>query len=237
MTYASNPGRSLGALGGLGFVVMFLVSAILSNVATMAAYPRPDADTADVQAYFAENTGAVGVLSLTQAAAAVLLILFTGAVAAVARRHLDRPSAEAEWAALGGGLAAAFLLLAALVAWAVSQDPVVDSREGISALHQLIFAAGGAGHVAPLGVLVGASSLAALRYGIHARWLALVGMVSATLSLMSLVTLLVLGPAVFLIPLGRFTAFVYIVVASVLMLSGRLGVVGREPAVAAAGGR
>jgi hypothetical protein len=237
VTRAPDPRGYLGALGGLGFVVMFLASLIVPGVAATAAYPRPDADVDEVQAYFAENTGVVGGLSLMQAAAAMLLIVFTGAVAAAVRRCLDRPSPEGHWAALGGGLAAAFLLLAALVAWAVSQDSVFDSGEGISALHQLIFAAGGAGHVASLGVFVGASSLAALRYGIHSRWLAIVGMGSAALSLASLVTLLVLGPAAFLIPLGRFTAFFYSVVVSLRMLAGRLGVAGQGSTVAAAQGR
>jgi hypothetical protein len=85
--------------------VLFLASVIVSGVAATAAYPRPDADGAQVRAYFAHNAGVVGVLSLAQTAAVVLLIVFAGAVAAAIQRHLDRPSAEDRWAALGGGSA------------------------------------------------------------------------------------------------------------------------------------
>jgi hypothetical protein len=212
----------MAALGGLGFVVLFMLGAIVSNVATTATYPRPEADASTVQAYFADNAGVVAFLSITQAAAALLLVLFAGGVAAVARRWDGEPSWEADGAALGGALAAAFLLLAGLLAWTLSRDQLVDNPGGMVALHQLAFAAGGAGHVAPLGLLVGASSLVALRRGFHGRWLAVVGLVAAALSLMSLATFAVLDMLVVLIPVGRFSSFFYIIAASVLLLSGRL---------------
>jgi hypothetical protein len=222
----SDTSAMVGGLGGLGFVVFFLVGAIVSNVAATDTYPRPDAAAAEVLAYFAENQGVTGFLSLTQAAGAVALLLFTGAVVGSARRWLPVGSAEPSWAAVGGAVAAAFLMLSGLLAWALGRDEVVDSPPGTVALHQLVFAAGGVGHVAPLGVLVGACALAAMRHRAHAGWLAVVGLVAAALSMLSLVTLLVLGPAVALIPLGRFTAFFYVVAVSVLLLSGRLAPAG-----------
>lgn len=68
MPRAPNPRGYIGALGGLGFVVLFMLSAIVSNVAATATYPRPEADAAEVQAY-AENPGVVSFLSLAQATA------------------------------------------------------------------------------------------------------------------------------------------------------------------------
>lgn len=96
-------------------------------------------------------------------------------------------------------------------------------------LHQLAFVTGGVAHVVPLGLLVGALSLGALRHRLHARWLAVVGIVSAALSLASLLTLFVLGPVIALIPLGRFTAFFYLIVVGAWLISGRLRADQPEP--------
>jgi hypothetical protein len=210
----------LGAFSAVGFVVLFMVGAIVSNVAATETYPRPEAAAAQVQTYFAENTGIAEFLSLTQAGAAVCLLVLAGVLAAAVRRRDPQGAAEAAVVGLGGGLAAAFLLLSALLVWALSRGQVIGGPAAMTALHQLAFAAGGVGHVAPLGVLVGASSLAALRYGVHARWIAMVGLVSAALSLLSLVTLLILGPAIALIPLGRFTAFFYLMAAGLAVRPG-----------------
>jgi hypothetical protein len=205
----------LGAFSAVGFVVLFMVGAIVSNVVTTEIYPRPGAAAAQVQTYFAENPGIAQFLSLTQAGAAVCLLLLAGVLAAAVGRRDPQGAAEAAWVGLGGGLAAAFLLLSALLVWVLSSGQVINGGPaGMTALHQLAFAAGGAGHVVPLGVLVGASSLAALRYRVHARWIAMVGLGSAVLCLLSLVTLLVL------IPLGRFMAFVYLIAAGFAVRPG-----------------
>lgn len=221
----------------MGFVVLFMVGAIVSNVATTQSYPRPDADAAEVQTYFAENTGIAEFLSLTQAGAAVCVLVLAGVLAAAVRRRDTQGSAEAACVGLGGGLAAAFLLLSALLVWALSRDQVINGPAGMTALHQLAFAAGGAGHVVPLGVLVGASSVAALRYGVHSRWIAMVGLVSAVLSLLSLVTLLVLGLLVALIPLGRFTAFFYLIAAGLAVRPGPVELSEPEGSSTVAGGQ
>jgi hypothetical protein len=120
-------------------------------------------------------------------------------------------------------LAAGFLLFSATVPWALSREPVVDSAQSFGALHQLAFAAGGAGHVVPLGILVGAASIAALRSGLHAPWLATFGVASAAVSLLSVVTLVALGPLVVVIPIGRFSAFAYAVAAGFVMREGAAG--------------
>lgn len=189
----------IGVWSSIGFVVLFMVGAISSNVATTTTYPRPSAGSAEVHAYFAENAGMVGFLSLTQAAAALCLLLFTGVLAAALRSVRKTPT-EAGWVVMGGSLAAGFLFVSALLLWALSQETVVADPEGTVALHQFVFGAGGVGHVVPLGLLVGASALAALRHQLHPRWLSVVGIVSGALSVASLLTLLVLGPLVALIP-------------------------------------
>jgi hypothetical protein len=141
---------------------------------------------------------------------------------AIRRRDVGGSREEA-WCLVGGGLAAAFLLFSAAVLWALSREPVVASAAAVGALHQLAFAAGGAGHVVPLGILVGAASIAAWRSGLHARWLATFGLASAAVSLLSVVTLVALGPLVVFIAIGRFSAFVYVVAAGFLMREAPAG--------------
>jgi hypothetical protein len=207
----------VGVWSGLGFVVLFLVGAVVSNVAASEVFPRPGDRVADVQAYFADNQGVTEVLALSQAGSAACLAVFAGVVAVAIRRRAVDGSPEAAWCLAGGGLAAALLLFSAVVVWALSRQPVVASAAAVGALHRVAFAAGGTGHVVPLGILVGAASIAALRSGWHGRWLARFGLASAAVSLLSVVTLVALGPLVVLIAIGRFSAFVYVVAAGFAM--------------------
>jgi hypothetical protein len=110
-----------------------------------------------------------------------------------------------------GCIYAAFLLLSATVLRALARDPVVASADSVAVLHQLAFAAGGAAHVVPLGIMVAAGSVAALRSGLHARWAGRFGVASAAVSLLSISTFVALGPLVLLIAVGRFSAFAYLI--------------------------
>jgi hypothetical protein len=207
----------VGAWSGLGFAVLFLVGAVASNVAATDVFPRPGDSAAEAQAYFADNRGVTEVLSLTQAGSAACLAVFAGVLAAAIRRRDAGGSREAAWCLVSGGLSAALLLFSATVLWALSREAVVGSAAAVGALHQLAFAAGGAAHVLALGIMVGAASIAALRSKLHARWLVKFGFASAVVSMLSVLTLVALGPLVVLIAIGRFSAFVYVVAAGFLM--------------------
>ena len=211
-----------GALSGLGFVVLFMTGAIVSNVATTAIYPRPEATPAEARSYFVENAGVVAFLALALAAAGLLLAFFTGALTIHLRKLAPDATKELSWVGVGGGVAAGLLLLDGLIVWTLSREQVVaGSAEALAGLHQLAFATGGAGHVVMLGVLAAAGALIGFRQGVQSRWLTVVGLGSGVFSLASLATLLVLGPVIVLIPLGRFTAFIYIIGMSIRMLRSR----------------
>jgi hypothetical protein len=45
----------LGMWSALGFVVLFMVGAVVSNVATSETYPRPEDTAAEAQAHFADT--------------------------------------------------------------------------------------------------------------------------------------------------------------------------------------
>ncbi|MPZ64861.1 MAG: hypothetical protein GEU83_04880 [Pseudonocardiaceae bacterium] len=121
-----------------------------------------------------------------------------------------------------GALAAAFLTVSALLGGALGAAQITDSPATVGALRQLSFLLGGAGHTAFLGMLVGAASLAALRADALPRWLTTAGLVSATASMLSLLSL-VFAPTLLFIPVGCFSALLVIAAASVLLATGRTG--------------
>jgi hypothetical protein len=53
----SSTSRYTGALSGLGFVVLLLLGAIASNVASTTTHPRPSAAADQVRASLAGNAG------------------------------------------------------------------------------------------------------------------------------------------------------------------------------------
>ncbi len=224
MTTTLTRSRDLGALTGLVCGIVFVGGLALVGMLIPATAPPnlPSSDPADIQRFFLENGTATRVQALIQTVAAALLATFAAAVAGLVGRSEPRPSALAA-ATIGGGLlAAAFLALSALLAGTPGAEQNTGSAATVSALRQLSFFVGGAGHTAWLGVFVGAASLATRRAGALPRWLTTAGLVSAVLSVLSLISLVV-EPAALLIPLGRFSGLLVIAAISVLMATGRTG--------------
>lgn len=207
-----------GLLCAVAFVGGLLVTGLL--VGESAPPNMPGSAPADIQRYFLANAEIARVQALTQTAAAILLLVFTGVLAARIR-ELDGPAARlAPIAHAGGVLAAAFLAFSALLAGTLGAERIATSPATVSALRQLSFFVGGAGHTVWIGVLVGAVAVAANRARVLPRWLTSAGLVSATLSLLSLVSIVV-EPAALFIPVGRFSALLFLAVTSVLMVTGR----------------
>lgn len=218
-----RPARDPAALTGLLCAVVFIGGLAVTSALVPASAPPnlPDSAPADIQRYFLENAGAAGTQAFTQTAAALLLLAFTGSLAGLVRRTEARSSGLADAATGGGVLAAAFLAVSALLAGTLGAEQINDSPATVSALRQLSFFVGGAGHTAALGILVGSVSLAAGRARALPRWLTAAGSVSATLAVLSVLSLI--GPAVvdLFIPLGRFSSLLMIAATSVLIATGR----------------
>ena len=91
----------------------------------------------------------------------------------------------------------------------------------VFALATMGFAAGAAGFVVPVGLLVAGFAVPALLRGLLPRPLAWVGLVIAAAAVLATLTLVVpaLNP---LLPVGRFGGLLWIVAASVLLPCGTL---------------
>ncbi len=223
MTQTATPAdRELPAVSGLLAAMVFIAGLPLTGMLATSEIPRPDAPATETQRYFLAN-GDVAVLdALVHSATALLLVAFAGSLTALVRRVEPRPSGLADMTLGAGALAAAFLTVSALLGGVLGAEQITDSPATVGALRQLSFFLGGAGHTAFLGLLVGAASLATLRANALPRWLTTAGLVSAIISTLSLLSL-VLAPTLLFIPLGRFSALLVIAAASVLLATGRTG--------------
>lgn len=189
------------ALTGIGFAVLFVAGLVFSGLAGSATYPSPFVADQVAEAYFADNGGVVVGMSVLQLLSVVPLAVF---VLALTRR------AGAGLARASGLSAAAALAACALIGLSI---PVLDAEgDTLHTLHHLTFMAGGPVHVPFLGILVGASALAFRTAA--PRWTTALGLVSAGLALLSVLSFASesLMP---LLPLGRFTAILWIAVTAI----------------------
>lgn len=206
-TIVRHPGPPLILLGAL-FMALFVGSLVAGAVLTGGApYPRPFGDT-DTARYFAEHAFATRVMAFLQFGAAIPLGLFTATL--VSRLRFLGIEAAGVTIALFGGFAASFFLAAsALTQWVLAAPGVADVTTDARMLQLFAFATGGPGHVVPLGLLLAGGSITGGLTRKIPRWLMWFGVVIAVFAELSTLTL-ILEPAVFLLPLARFPAFIWI---------------------------
>ncbi|MEV7522859.1 hypothetical protein [Streptomyces sp. NPDC091371] len=185
------PRRALFA--GVGFAVLFIGGLVLSSLLGTGMYPSPFDSEAVAASYVAANGGTVLAQGVMHVLAAVSLALFAGSAG-------NRRVRTAGWAA-AAALAASGLLN--VVIPAVTGDT-------LHTLHYLTFLAGGQIHVPLLGLLVAVGTRAAT----GPRWTTVLGVVAAGLALLSLASFAT-EAAMLLLPLGRFTAILWIVITAV----------------------
>jgi hypothetical protein len=211
----------------IGTVASFMLSLLVGLLFAGRVYLSPSAADSVLQRYVVENHMTVQVVAFLQFGSALALAALTCLLSSRLREVAPGQAGATTAVALGGGVAAAFLALNALVQWVLSHTQVAAQPALLRALSYLFWMLGGAGHTAWLGLLVAGASLVALRQRLLPRWLGRAGLVVAGISALSLLTMLTTD-VVALIPLGRFPALVWLVATSVLV-SGRAG--RRAPAV------
>lgn len=198
------------------FTSLFLAGLVVSTLlAGGHPFPSPFGATDTIAAYFRDHTDAVRILGALQFGAAIPLAIYAATVSS--RLHRLGVRAPGATIALAGGLlAAAFLALSGLVTWVLSRPEVLGQPTLVRALQYLAYAAGGPGHVVPLGLLVAGVAVPGLLAGVLPRRLALAGLAVAAVCELATLALLVDGAA-FLLPLGRFTALAWLIAAGFLL--------------------
>jgi hypothetical protein len=206
------------ALLAIVFVGLFVAGLVGGTVMSGGAhFPSPFQPGAE--AYFARNHMAVAVAALLQFGAAIPLGLFTATV--VSRlRFLGLNVAGVHIALFGGFAASFYMALSALLQWVLAQPAVFDAPVAVRSLHLAAFITGGVGHVVPLGLLLAGVSVAAGIARLLPRWVMVFGLVVAVIAELTTFALVAPG-AMVLLPVARFSAFVWMIAVGVTLPASR----------------
>ncbi len=113
-------------------------------------------------------------------------------------------------------MAAGALGLAGLLGWTLSIPEVVANAAVVRTLYLLVFLTGGPGHIAALGLLVGAIAAPGLTRALMPGPLARMGL--ATAALAELATVVLIWPALgVILPIARVLALTWLMVAGVAL--------------------
>lgn len=207
-------------LGGVLFAAFFIAGDVLRGALANGALPLPGAPTEEVVRYFTESRTAVLAVGLCQVLSAVSLFVFVAPVATFIRRVTGERDTLPGLASGGGVLSAVLLLASALIGLVMAFTVGGLGLGLVDALRQANFLTGGTLHVASLGLFVGATSIAARREKALPRWISWLGMVQASLAILSLASLFFF-PAALLILLGRMLGFVWCIAVGLVLALGR----------------
>lgn len=214
-TTATAAGPNPGILGmvSLGLLIGSLISmAVLSGGGTIAS---PFGDTTEVTEIFVDHRFAARFASMLQIGSATTL----GIYAAIVYARQQRLGIRVPGPVIGlfGGTAAAILLaVSASITWTQSQAVVSTQPELTHALAYLSFATGGFAHVLGLGLLVAGIAVPSLILRMLPVPFAWIGLVIAGLAELSFLSM-VIESLQFLIPIGRFGALIWLVIAGFLL--------------------
>jgi hypothetical protein len=208
-------------------VALFMTSLILPIIlAGGDTFPSPYSDEAAIVDYFRAHPGPVLITALLQFAASLPLGIFA-ATASVRLNHLGVRAPGPTIGLVGGVLASASMALSGLLTWTLARPEILDHAELIRLMHDLAFITGGPGFAVPMGLLIAGIAVPGLLARVLPRWLAWAGLVIAGLAMIA--TLTVAIPALsFLLPIVRFPALAWIVIAAFLLPRQRRSVAREE---------
>jgi hypothetical protein len=198
-------------------VGLFLGSLVVVAAMTHGGYfPSPFEPAAAANAFFFDNADALRLGAFLQFGASVPLAIFA-ASASSRLRFLGIEAAGTQIALVGGTLASGMGALSAFAQWSLAQANLGSETR---ALHLLAFATGGPGYVVPFGLLVAGIAVTGGLGRKLPRWVMWSGLFIATVAEVSSLSI-ALAPAAYLLPIARFTGYVWIVVAGAMLPSKR----------------
>jgi hypothetical protein len=204
------------------FVALFTASLVATAVMTGGAhFPSPSQPVSEATLFFSAYSGAVRLSAFFQFGAAIPLAIFA-ATSASRLRFLGVQAAGPTIALVGGTLAAAMAALSALLQWVLAQPGIATSEDaGFRAVHLLAFGTGGPGYVVPFGILVAGVAVSGGIPRHLPRWIMWSGLVVAAIAELSSLTI-VTPSAAYLLPVARFSGFIWLIVVGATLPSTRL---------------
>jgi hypothetical protein len=204
----------VGALTLGFFVAGLIVAAALGGVT-----PNPLGPAATVTDYYRQHAVSVQAGGIFLFASSVPLLIYS-ATASARLRQLGITAPGATIALAGGLVASTMLSLSALLGWTLSRPTVTVDDSLVHALSTLSFLTGGVAHVVPLGLLLAGIAVPALIVRLLPRPVAWAGLFIAVIAELSTLSLVFPALAI-LLPLARFPALIWLVVAGALLPTRR----------------
>ena len=138
---ASTTEQWLVVVSGLSFLGLLGVAFFFAVIQPSGSYPSPFGDQVQIERFFSESRPQVQALGAVQALVALSFLVFAASSTGVLQADAGQ-DASYLWVALAGGVVAgAFILLAAILVWALSRPAIADSLPLVRALHDLAYLA------------------------------------------------------------------------------------------------
>ena len=199
----------------LGFIVVGLIAAAaLGGVA-----PNPLGPAGAVTDYYRQHPTAAKAAAVCLFAASVPLLIYA-ATASARLRQLGVTAPGATIALVGGTVASTMLSLSALLGWVLSLPSTSADEPLIHGLCSLSFLTGGVGHIVPLGLLLAGIAVPGLIVRLLPRPVAWAGLVIAAIAELSSLSLVWPALAI-LLPIARFPALIWLIVAGTYLPTHR----------------
>jgi hypothetical protein len=208
-------GPNAGILAIVSLTLSIAAVLIPAAIAGGEFFASPHGSTQAVSDYLTGHRDSVVATGFLVFAASVPLGIYAATVSArLLRLGIRVPGPNIAF--LGGISASVMLAVSGLLTWSLGQPIVGESPEILHLLAYLSCALGGVGFVGGIGLLIAGIAIPALVLHLTPRWIAWVGLVLATLSEISFLTLVVPELAI-LLPIGRFLGLVWLVVIGFLL--------------------
>jgi hypothetical protein len=207
-------GPPLALLAAISLVLL-LAGLVVGVALAGSVMPLPYGSAAEIQGYVEASHDAAVAIAVGTFGSSIPLAIYA-ATASARLRQLGITAPGATIALAGGLLASAGLALSSLTAWTLSRPEVTSDAALVRALYYLTYLTGGPWHVVTLGLLIAGIAVPALIVGLLPRAVAWTGLVIAGLA--ELTTLVLIWPGLSpLLPVGRFTGLVWLIVAGALL--------------------
>jgi len=201
---------SPGVLALIYFLVFAAGMAFLLISSSGASYPTPYDPVEKAQHFYSAFSRGIRAQSFFIFWSALPLGIYTAFMTA-RLRGLNLHRGGVNIAQFGGFGAAFFIAMSGLATWVLSQ-PGITSDPGTTRMIQLLaFGTGGTGAVVLSGLLIAGICVTAGIDKIIPRWVMWSGLVIALISILSMVNL-VAPDASILLPIGRFTGIIWMII-------------------------
>lgn len=202
--FAPSPGVVATVFAGL-----FIAGLVpVTNLFDTTHFPSPFQPPNEIADYFATHMTRVRICAALQFGSTIPLGIYTATMTSRLRFRGMRV-AGVDIALFGGVAASLLTMVGAMGQWALSRPGIADDARISVAIYNFVFAAGGPGYTVSLGLLCAGLAVPSL-FGRHlSRRLAWAGIALGVVGELSILSL-VIPQALFLVPLTRFPAFVWL---------------------------